>query len=85
MMTKLALPLAVMLGAAVGTAHAAGMATIGQDDSGQAVVGGPGGARPIAPQGAWDVPTFRQPPVANAPPQQTKPPAKPSGTSQPAP
>jgi hypothetical protein len=70
---------------AVGTAHAAGLVAIGQDATGQAVVGDPSGVRPIAPQGAWDVPTFHQQPAANGPTQQTKPPAKPTAPSQPAP
>jgi len=82
MMWKLVL---VLLGMGVGTAHAAGLVAIGQDANGQAAVGDPGGVRPIAPQGAWDVPTFHQQSSMSAPPQQTKPPPKPTASSQPAP
>ena len=85
MMTKLALAVALLFGVAAGNAHAAGLATIGQDADGQAVVGGPGGVQGAKPQTAWDVPGFNRQPAANAPPQQSKPPAKPAGTSQPVP
>ena len=84
-MTKLALAVALLFGAAVGIAHAAGLVAIGQDADGQAVGGGPGGVPGAKPQTAWDVPGFNQRPVANAAPQQPKPPAKPAATSQPVP
>jgi hypothetical protein len=66
---RLALALAVMLGALV---------EIGQDDNGQPVVGGPGGVQGAKPRTAWDVPAFNQQPVPNPPKQQSKPPAQPS-------
>jgi len=78
MMIRLALALLAMLG----TAHAAALVQIGQDDDGHAVIGGPGGVQGAKPQTAWDVPAFNQPPP---PPQQPKPAAKPTAAPQQAP
>ena len=84
-MGKRVLALAAMLGLGVGIAHAAGLVEIGQDADGQPVVGDAGGVQGAKPRTAWDVPAFNQQPAANAPPQQAKPPAKPTGTPQPVP